>query len=163
VNTAAVALNLRSYSIVAIATGYGLDDWGVTTRVQVGSRIFSTSSKLVPGPTQPPIPWVPGLFPQWWSGRGVKLTIRLHLVPSSRMAELYRHSPICLRGIVLNELSTGTTLPFTVRWRIQIVKLISMQLHLYFWCFPFCLKQVYLFCTLFSNIINILDLRFSWC
>jgi hypothetical protein len=29
------------------------------------------------------------------------------------MVELYLHSLICLHGIVLNELSTGTTLPFT--------------------------------------------------
>jgi hypothetical protein len=28
------------------------------------------------------------------------------------MVELYLHSPICLHGVVLNELSTGTTLPF---------------------------------------------------
>jgi hypothetical protein len=27
------------------------------------------------------------------------------------MVELYLHSPICLHGIVLNYLSTGTTLP----------------------------------------------------
>jgi hypothetical protein len=28
------------------------------------------------------------------------------------MVELYLHSPICLHGIMLNELSTGTTLPY---------------------------------------------------
>jgi hypothetical protein len=29
------------------------------------------------------------------------------------MVELYLHSPICLHGVVLNSLSTGTTLPVT--------------------------------------------------
>jgi hypothetical protein len=51
-------------SAVGIATGYGLDDRGVGVRVPVGSRIFSTSSRPAVGPTQPPIEWVPGLFPR---------------------------------------------------------------------------------------------------
>jgi hypothetical protein len=37
---------------VGIATGYGLDDRGVGVGVSVGSR-------PAPGPTQPPILWVP--------------------------------------------------------------------------------------------------------
>jgi hypothetical protein len=37
------------------------------------------------------------------SSRGVKLTTDLHLVTTSRMVELYLHSPIRLHGIVLNE------------------------------------------------------------
>jgi hypothetical protein len=44
--------------------------------------------------------------------RGVKLTTRTHLVPTSRKVELYLHSPIRLHGVVLNYLSKGTTLPF---------------------------------------------------
>jgi hypothetical protein len=47
-------------SVVGIATGYGLDDWGVGVRVPAGPRIFSTSSRLVVGSTQPLIQWVPG-------------------------------------------------------------------------------------------------------
>jgi hypothetical protein len=39
----------------------------------------------------------------------MKLTTHLHLVPRSRMVELYLNSYICLYDIVLNELSTGTT------------------------------------------------------
>jgi hypothetical protein len=46
------------------------------------------------------------------SGRVVKLTIHLHLVPKSRMVELYLHSSICFYGIVLNLLNTRTTLHF---------------------------------------------------
>jgi hypothetical protein len=43
---------------------------------------------------------------------GVKLTTHLHLAPRSRMVELYLHSPIHLHDVVLNWLSTGTTLRF---------------------------------------------------
>jgi hypothetical protein len=46
-------------SVVGIATGYGLDDREVGVRVQVGSGIFSTSSRPALGPTQPPIQWIP--------------------------------------------------------------------------------------------------------
>jgi hypothetical protein len=43
-----------------------------------------------------------GLFPWGQSGRGVKLSTHLHLVPRSRMVELNLHSPIYLHSIVLN-------------------------------------------------------------
>jgi hypothetical protein len=52
----------RRDSVVGIATGYGLGDGGVAVRVPVGSRLFSTSSRLALGPTQPPIQWVPGVL-----------------------------------------------------------------------------------------------------
>jgi hypothetical protein len=42
-------------SVVGIATGYTLEDREVGVRVSVGYRIFSTSSRTVLGPTQPPI------------------------------------------------------------------------------------------------------------
>jgi hypothetical protein len=52
------------------------------------------------------------------SSQGVKVTTHFHLVPRSKMVELYLHSPIHLHGVVLNQLSTGTTLalplPFIV-------------------------------------------------
>jgi hypothetical protein len=48
--------------VVGIATGYGLDDWGVRVQVSVGSRIFSTSSRPALGLTQPPSQWVAGAF-----------------------------------------------------------------------------------------------------
>jgi hypothetical protein len=47
-----------SFSSVGIATGYGLDDWGVGVRVPVGSRTFSKSSRPALGSTQPPVQWV---------------------------------------------------------------------------------------------------------
>jgi hypothetical protein len=43
-----------------------------------------------------------GFLPWGRSGRGEKLTTHLHVVPRSRMVELYHHSPICLHGLVLN-------------------------------------------------------------
>jgi hypothetical protein len=47
-------------SVVGIATGYGLGEWGVGVRVPVVSRIFFTSSRPALGPTQTPIEWVSG-------------------------------------------------------------------------------------------------------
>jgi hypothetical protein len=41
----------------------------------------------------------------------VKLTTHLHLVPKIRMVELYLHSYILLRGVVLNQLRIGTIVP----------------------------------------------------
>jgi hypothetical protein len=43
-----------------------------------------------------------GLSPRGLSGRDVKLTIHLHLIPRSKIVELYLHSPKYLYGIVLN-------------------------------------------------------------
>jgi hypothetical protein len=42
------------------------------------------------------------LFPWRYRCRSVKLTTHLHLVPTSRMVELYLHSPIRLHDIVFN-------------------------------------------------------------
>jgi hypothetical protein len=54
-----------------------------------------------------------GSFQGTKAAQGVKLTTYLCLVPRSRMVELYIHFPIRLHGVVLNYLSTGTTLIFT--------------------------------------------------
>jgi hypothetical protein len=70
-------------SVVRIVTGYGLDNQGVGIRVTVGARILTsishrdrlwgTPSLLFNGHQ--------GLFPRGESGRGVKLTTHLQLVP----------------------------------------------------------------------------------
>jgi hypothetical protein len=47
-------------SSVGIATRYGLDGPGIESW---WGRDFSQRSRPALGPTQPPIQWVPGLFP----------------------------------------------------------------------------------------------------
>jgi hypothetical protein len=59
--------NMSQESAVGIAIGYRLEDQGVGVLIAVGSRIFSTSSRPVLGPTQPPIKWL-----SWALSLGVK-------------------------------------------------------------------------------------------
>jgi hypothetical protein len=73
-------------SVIGKATGYGLDDQGVRVRVPVESRIsplhvVRTGSGV--HPTFYPM-GTGGSFPGGQSGRGVKLTTHLQLVPRSR-------------------------------------------------------------------------------
>ena len=48
-------------SVVSIATCYGLEGSGIKSR---WGRDFLHPSRLALGPTQTPIQWVPGIFPQ---------------------------------------------------------------------------------------------------
>jgi hypothetical protein len=77
-------------SPVGTATGYGLYGRGSFPE---GATDCSLLHRPVPGPTQPPIQWVPGALSRRQIGRGVKLTTLLHQVPRSRKVELYLHSP----------------------------------------------------------------------
>jgi hypothetical protein len=67
---------------VGIALGYGLDVRGSKVRVPAGLGIFlfTTASRPVLGPTQPPIQWVPGALSLGikWPGREAD-----HSLPSS--------------------------------------------------------------------------------
>jgi hypothetical protein len=106
-------------SSVSIAIGYGLNGQGSIP----GKGKILFSSPQHPdwlGPTQPPIQWVPGALPLGVKRPGREVTTHLHLVLRSRMVELYLHSPIRIHGVVLNSLSTETTLPFT-SWTIHLV------------------------------------------
>jgi hypothetical protein len=84
------------------ATGYRLD--GGVSITGGGKRFFSTSQRSDPlwGPSSFLTNGSRGLFPRGLSVRGVMLTTHLHQVPRSRMVELYLHSPLSLRGIVVN-------------------------------------------------------------
>jgi len=53
-------VNLIVTITVSIATRYGLDGPGIES--QWGQDFLQTSRPAL-GPTQPPIKWVPGLFP----------------------------------------------------------------------------------------------------
>jgi hypothetical protein len=94
-------------SPAVVATGYPLNDQGsIAGR---GNKRFSahypTASRPALGPTQPPIQCVSGV------NRQESKTD--HSPPFSAeeiMVELYFHSPIRLDGVVLNLLSTVTTL-----------------------------------------------------
>jgi hypothetical protein len=52
--------------VVSIATRYGLDGPGIESRWGQG---FQHPSRSALGPTQPPVQWVPGLFP-WGKAAG---------------------------------------------------------------------------------------------
>jgi hypothetical protein len=73
---------------------------GFDSLQEQGFCAFSTVFTSTLGPTKPPIQWVLGaLSPE------VKRPGReghIHLVPRSRMVDLYLHSPIRLHGLVLN-------------------------------------------------------------
>jgi hypothetical protein len=92
--------------------GYGLDDRGFESRQGLGIFFYTTAvSRMALGPTQLPIQWVPGAL-----SLGVKRPEREadHSSPSSEevkeCVELYFHSLIRLRGVVLSLRKTWTTL-----------------------------------------------------
>jgi hypothetical protein len=82
-------------SSVSIETGYGLD--GRESIPITGNGLFSSQrpKRLWGLPNHLSI-WHHGLFPRGGGGKcgwGMKLTIHFRLVPRSRMAEIYLHSP----------------------------------------------------------------------
>jgi hypothetical protein len=79
---------------------------------RVKNFLFSASSRLALGSTQPPIQWISWALSPGYSDRGVKLTTPLHLVPRSRKCGSIHPLPIRLHGVVLNSLSTGSTLSY---------------------------------------------------
>jgi hypothetical protein len=98
-------------SAVGIATGHGMGDQGVGVRVPVGSRIFFSARR-------PDWLWSsPRLLCNGYRGAlswGVKRAGREadHSSPTSaEVKKTWIYTSTRLYGVVLNELSTGTTLP----------------------------------------------------
>jgi hypothetical protein len=56
----------------------------------------------------------------WYRSRDVNLLVHLHIVPRSRMMELYLQYPLRFHYMVLNELITETTLPLPRNLRHEL-------------------------------------------
>jgi hypothetical protein len=89
--------------------GAGISQWssaglrGFESQQGLGIFLFITASIPALGPTQPPIQWVPGALSWGYSGRGVKLTTHLLLVPRSKNAWSYTSTlPILFHDVVLS-------------------------------------------------------------
>jgi hypothetical protein len=95
-------------SSVGIATG-----WTVGVRFSTGARdfIFSTVSRWALGLTQHLFNGTGGSFPGSKTLGGVKLAAHLHLLPMSRVIDLYLHPPYELTTWCLIN-SAETILPF---------------------------------------------------
>jgi hypothetical protein len=62
-------------SSVRIVSDYGLDDQAIGVRSPAGANDFSSNPFVQTGSeAQPPVLWVPGVFPGAKCGRGVTLT-----------------------------------------------------------------------------------------
>jgi hypothetical protein len=79
---------------------------------------FHLSMLFILASTQPPIRGTGGPISRGTSGKGMKLTTQRQLVPRLSKRGLYIHTPMRLHGVVLRELSTGTTLTFICDARV---------------------------------------------
>jgi hypothetical protein len=92
-------------SSVGIATDYGLSRFESQTD---NIFLFFMVFKPVLGPTQLPVQWVPGAISQWIKWLGLETE---HSPPSSSEVKnggAISSLPICLHGIVLNNLRDFT-------------------------------------------------------
>jgi hypothetical protein len=69
---------------------------GITETAGTRDFLFATAFRPAPGPTQALIQWVPGPLSLVVKRPGHEVNLYLHLVPRSRIVELYLHSPIRL-------------------------------------------------------------------
>jgi hypothetical protein len=81
------------------------------------------SSRPALGPSQPSIQWVPGVKAAGaWSW-----SLTSSLCRSQENGDLYIQSPIRLHGVLLNYLSTGTTLPYSGLKYILALQVLSIK------------------------------------
>jgi hypothetical protein len=79
---------------------------------RVKNFLFSKSSGLALGSTQPPTQWVPEALSSRVKRLGPEADHSLSASAEVKEnVDLYIHSPIRLHGVVLNSFSTRTTLP----------------------------------------------------
>jgi hypothetical protein len=101
-------------SAVGITTGHRLDGQRIGMQIPVGSRIFSMSSRLVLGPTQPPIQWVPGALSLGvkWPGHEADHSPPISVKVKKTLIYTYTPSYIFLTQSLIR--STGTASPSTL-------------------------------------------------
>jgi hypothetical protein len=106
---------------ITLVTGYGLNSRGVGVRFPVGVGFFSSPrrSDRFWGPSSLLSSGYRGLFPRGESGRGVKLTNHLQLLPRLRIRGSIHSLPIRLNGVVLHYLSAGTTLSLPISYFLR--------------------------------------------
>jgi hypothetical protein len=96
-------VNFFPCSSFGIATGCGLDGWGIRVRFLAGETDFSLLRSIQTGSRAHPASCQMGTgVPRGEAARRVKLITHLHLMPRLRTVELYIHSPIRLHGVLLN-------------------------------------------------------------
>jgi hypothetical protein len=86
-------LRPQNWKLISIKLGPGVSNQTIT-KLKTAEYIYILFSIASRGPSSLPSSRYRGLYPVW-SGRGVKLTTHLHLVPRSRMLEIYLHSLLC--------------------------------------------------------------------
>jgi hypothetical protein len=95
-----------------------------TVQIFIATQHFRNLPDRLWGPPSFLSSWFLGLFPREQS---VKLTIHRHLVPRSRMVELYLQFLIRLHGVELNQLSTCINLLFFALLYTEISVLASLE------------------------------------
>jgi hypothetical protein len=101
--------------------------WKIGVRFPAGASDFTHLHIVQTGTGAHPASYIMSTRGSFPGGKrpDVKLTTHLHLVPRSKTVELYLHSLIRLHGVMLNKLSTKTTLRFKhyKRWRNEIQRI----------------------------------------